>query len=247
MLKNQYVSKINGTNLKKKRIETILSLFFEKKMCYNALNDERKEEKMFRFFKVFALTLAFVWTSGVSFAQLPANPWVAQPPSPNNGYFGENISNGAGSDITDSPIYSNNASGGEILPVDPWARGRDRSGIRTWRGSGQQGKLNYIGEGTTFNMGDQEYLAPEVNRHNMVVMLDHLRKMGYQIPQSYNEKVQNMPAKYRQKLQESISDVHGASDPFSGVFVGLMNTIENSTGLSFDNILFNTVDILGTD
>ena len=81
----------------------------------------------------------------------------------------------------------------------------------------------------------------------MVVMLDHLRKMGYQIPESYNTKVQNMPAKYREQLQESVSNVQNANDPFSNVFVGLLNTIENSTGLSFDNILFNTVNILGTD
>jgi len=180
-------------------------------------------------------------------AQLPANPWQVQPPSPNDGYFGNNIADAAGSDITDSPIYANNAGGGEILPVDPWARARDRSGVRTWRGSGQHGKLNYIGEGTTFNTGDQEMLAPEVNRHNMVIMLDHLRKMGYKIPKSYDEKIKNMPSSYRAELQESVVDVNGAEDPFSKVFVGMLGTIENATGLSFDNILFNTIDILGTD
>lgn len=202
---------------------------------------------MFRFLKIMSLVAVFSAFATGSNAQLPANPWTAQPPSPNHGYFGDNIADAAGSDITDAPIYANNASGGEILPVDPWARSRDRSGVRTWRGSGQHGKLNYIGEGTTFNTGDQEYLAPEVNRHNMVVMLDHLRKMGYQIPESYNTKVQNMPAKYREQLRESVSNVQNANDPFSNVFVGLLNTIENSTGLSFDNILFNTVNILGTD
>lgn len=202
---------------------------------------------MFHPVKILSIAVLLSGISTFAYAQLPANPWTAQPPAPNSGYFGENAAAGAGSDITNAPVYSNNAGGGEILPVDPWARSRDRSGIRTWRGSGQQGKLNYIGEGTTFNAGDQEYLAPEVNRHNMVVMLDHLRKMGYQIPESYNQKVQNMPTKYRQQLQESIADVNNASDPFSGVFVGLLNTIENSTGLSFDNILFNTVDILRTD
>ena len=202
---------------------------------------------MFRLGKIFIITFALVCAGNFAYAQLPANPWVPQAPAPNNGYFGDNVADAAGSDITDAPIYSNNANGGEILPVDPWARARDRSGVRTWRGSGQQGKLNYIGEGTTFNTGDQEYLAPEVNRHNMIVMLDHLRKMGYQIPESYNEKVQNMPARYRQQLRDSMTDLHGASDPFSEVFVGLMNTIDNSTGLSLDNILFNSVNILGTD
>ncbi len=197
-----------------------------------------------RFFITIAL---FAYVASAN-AQLPANPWTPQPPSPNSGYFGDNVGQDTqGGDITKTPIYANNAGGGEILPVDPWARSRDTSGIRTWRGSGQQGKLNYIGEGTIFNEGDQEYLAPEVNRHNMVVMLDHLRKMGYQIPESYNQKIQNMPSAYRVQLKDSVEDVHKADDPFSKVFIGMLNTIENATGLSFDNILFNTVDILGTD
>ena len=182
-------------------------------------------------------------------AQLPVNPWQVQGPNPNNGYMGENIGNGTnGADITDAPIYSSNSSGGEITPVDPWARARDRSGVRTWRGSGQHGKLNYIGEATTYDtaMG-QEMIAPEVNRHNMVVMLDHLRKMGYKIPESYNQKVQNMPETYRVNLQEHIVDVEAATDPFSQSFVSMLNSIENHTGLDLNNILFNTLDILGTD
>ncbi len=191
--------------------------------------------------------IALLLFSSAAYAQLPASPWVAQKPSPNSGYFGDNIADAAGSDIVDSPIYAGNASGSDILPVDPWARARDRSGVRTWRGSGQHGKLNYIGEGTTFNTGDQEMLAPEVNRHNMVVILDHLRKMGYKIPQSYNDKIKNMPSAYRAELRESIGDVGNAQDPFSKSFVGMLNTIENTTGLDFGNILFNTLDILGTD
>lgn len=202
---------------------------------------------MFRSVKLAAFALLFSCLATFARAQLPANPWTPQPPSPNSGYFGNNIADAAGSDIVDAPIYANNSGGGEILPVDPWARSRDRSGVRTWRGSGQHGKLNYIGEGTIFNEGDQEMMAPEVNRHNMVVMLDHLRKMGYKIPQSYDQKIQNMPSKYRAQLRENVENVGTGTDPFSKVFVGLLNTIENSTGLSFDNILFNTVDILSTD
>ncbi len=182
-----------------------------------------------------------------AYAQLPASPWVPQEPTPNDGYFGENIADATGGDIKDAPIYASNSGGGEILPVDPWARIRDRSGVRTWRGSGQQGKLNYIGDGTGFSNGDMEQLAPEVNRHNMIVMLDHLRKLGYKIPKSYDDKVKNMPASYRAKLVDSIEESQNASDPFSKVFTGMMNTIENSTGLSMDNILLNTMDLLSTD
>jgi len=202
---------------------------------------------MLRLIKTLFFTALFICCAPVLHAQLPASPWTPQAPSPNNGYFGDNIADAAGSDITDSPIYAGNASGGEILPVDPWARARDRSGVRTWRGSGQHGKLNYIGEGTIFNTGDMEMLAPEVNRHNMVVILDHLRKMGYHIPQSYNQKIQNMPSAYKAKLRESVGDVGVADDPFSKSFVSMLGAIEKQTGLDFGNILFNTMDILGTD
>lgn len=201
---------------------------------------------MFRSLKMSFLVLLL--STAVSYAQLAANPWVVQEPSPNDGYFGDNVGqNTNGGDIVNAPIYAGNSSGGEILPVDPWARARDTSGIRTWRGSGQQGKLNYVGEGTFFNTGDLEMLAPEVNRHNMVVMLDHLRKMGYKIPESYDEKVKNMPANYRAKLRSSMDQVQDSNDPFSRMFTGLLGSIESATGLSVDNILFNTVDILGTD
>lgn len=177
-------------------------------------------------------------------AQLPANPWA---PHPNDGYFGNNASNDTAQDITNAPVYKD-TNGGQIIPVDPWARARDRSGIKTWRGSGQHGKLNYIGEATTYTdaMG-QEMIAPEVNRHNMIVMLDHLRNMGYKIPSSYDQKIKNMPKTYTQYLRQSISDVGKANDPFSESFVNILKSVENYSGLDFNNILFNTMDILGTD
>ena len=144
---------------------------------------------------VFAVLGVLIHT-GSAFAQLPANPWVPQAPSPNDGYFGEEIGNSTqGGDVVTAPSYAEGPTDGNILPVDPWARARDRSGVRTWRGSGQHGKLNYIGEATTFTTASgQEMIAPEVNRHNMVVMLDHLRNMGYKIPESYNDKIKAMPS-----------------------------------------------------
>lgn len=205
---------------------------------------------MIKLAKIFAVSGLLLWATG-AYAQLPANPWTPQPPSPNDGYFGNNAGNGTnGGDIVDAPIYGGNASGGEILPVDPWARARDRSGVRTWRGSGQHGKLNYIGEATTYTtaMG-QEMIAPEVNRHNMIIMLDHLRNMGYKIPESYNDKVKNMPAEYKDYLQQSLTDVtsNAGKDPLSLMFSNVYNIMENYTGLDFNNLLFNTMDILGTD
>lgn len=197
-------------------------------------------------FSLIFTACSLCFTATLAFAQLPGNPWA---PHPNDGYFGENVGNGTnGGDITDAPIYGNNDGGGQIIPVDPWARARDRSGIRTWRGSGQHGKLNYIGEATTWTTASgQEMIAPEVNRHNMIVMLEHLRKMGYKIPDSYDQKIKDMPKNYTAYLRQSVDDIGRGTDPFTKSFVNILRSVENYSGLDFNNILFNTMNILGTD
>ncbi len=183
--------------------------------------------------------------AGSAAAQLPSNPWA---PHPNDGYFGDNVAN---TDQTQAPVYNNTSNGGEILPVDPWARARDKSGIKTWRGSGQHGKLNYIGEGTTYtDAKGQEMIAPEVNRHNMNVALEHLRKMGYKIPESYDEGIKNMPKNYAKKLRQAYDNLLQADvkdDPLGGIANGMMEGFERGTGLDIENLLFNSIDILSTD
>lgn len=189
--------------------------------------------------------LSVLLIGSAAFAQLPSNPWA---PNPNDGNFGNNV---ADTDITKAPVYENNSSGGEILPVDPWARARDKSGIKTWRGSGQHGKLNYIGEATTFTGAKgQEMIAPEVNRHNMNVALDHLRRMGYKIPDSYDQGVSNMPKNYAKHLREAYDQLLQAdvkTDPFGGIANGMMEGFEKNTGLDIENLLFNSIDVLSTD
>lgn len=189
--------------------------------------------------------LGIILMAGSAAAQLPSNPWA---PHPNDGYFGDNVAN---TDQTQAPVYNNTSNGGEILPVDPWARARDKSGIKTWRGSGQHGKLNYIGEGTTYtDAKGQEMIAPEVNRHNMNVALEHLRKMGYKIPESYDEGIKNMPKNYAKKLRQAYDNLLQADvkdDPLGGIANGMMEGFERGTGLDIENLLFNSIDILSTD
>lgn len=178
-------------------------------------------------------------------AQLPANPWL---PNPNDGYFGDNLPEKGPDTSPNAPAYENGPTNGDILPVDPWARARDRSGIVTWRGSGQHGKLNYVGEATTYTDAQgQEMIAPEVNRHNMLVMTEHLRNMGYKIPESYDQKIKDMPKAYGKLLRENYDKVFSAEDPFGKSFSRILTDVEDGTGLDFENILFNTMDILGTD
>ena len=194
-------------------------------------------------------TQTYLWSAAAvllvttaAMAQLPANPWDI---NPNDGYMGNNVAN---TDVTQAPVYQDTANGGEILPVDPWARARDKSGIKTWRGSGQHGKLNYIGEATTY--GDaygQEMIAPEVNRHNMLVATQHLRDLGYKIPESYDENIKNMPQAYARHLREAYNGLGHQGNPFDTMFSGLLDVVEDQSGLDMENILFNSIDILSTD
>lgn len=181
-------------------------------------------------------------------AQLSANPWVVSKPHPNSGDYrgNSNVVYNSGGDNVTAPMYEVNE--GKIVAVDPWARARDKSNIRTWRGSGNHGKLNYIGEATTYTDAQgQEMIAPEVNRHNMLIILEHLRNLGYKIPRSYDQKIRDLPKNYGILLRENYNTVEGASDPFSNVLTQIMHDIEEGTGLDFNNLLFNTVDLLGTD
>ena len=200
---------------------------------------------MKKLFSTLALAAALVTAEGAS-AQLPANPWEI---SPNDGTF-DNVDYATSTEdaVTQAPMYGNGPTDGEVLPVDPWAKARDKSGIETWRGSGQHGRLNYVGEATTFGDAQgQEMIAPEVNRHNMLVGLEHLRKLGYKIPASYDEKIKNLPNTYRRILRENYTKLHSADDPFGRSFVHIMDGIEEGTGLDLENILFNPLDNLGPD
>lgn len=195
--------------------------------------------------KKFAYLLAgasCLLTAVSAFAQLPSNPWEIKP---NEGYMGDNV---ADTDVTHAPVYDNTANGGEILPVDPWARARDKSGIKTWRGSGQHGKLNYIGEATTYgNAMGQEMIAPEVNRHNMLVATQHLRNLGYKIPASYDQGIKDLPKNYAKQLREAYDGLGHQNNPFDTMFSGFIDVVEDGTGLDMENILFNSIDILSTD
>ena len=195
--------------------------------------------------KKFAYLLAgasCLLTAASAFAQLPSNPWEIKP---NEGYMGDNV---ADTDVTHAPVYDNTANGGEILPVDPWARARDKSGIKTWRGSGQHGKLNYIGEATTYgNAMGQEMIAPEVNRHNMLVATQHLRNLGYKIPASYDQGIKDLPKNYAKQHREAYDGLGHQNNPFDTMFSGFIDVVEDGTGLDMENILFNSIDILSTD
>ena len=193
---------------------------------------------------IFAVAIQFVVVAPV-WAQLPANPFNT---SENNGVMPYNQTNSTKDSVTKSPMYADGETGEAVLPVDPWANARDRSGIETWRGSGQHGRLNYVGEATTYTDAQgQEMIAPEVNRHNMIVGLKHLRSLGYHIPNDYDDKVKNLPSAYKNKLDASLQELDTSSNPISVLAKKFMQIFESATGLDLRNILATTMKLLGTD
>ena len=118
----------------------------------------------------------------------------------------------------------------------------------SWRGSGQFGKLDYTGEVTTYDTAQgQEMLAPEVNQHNIKVMLDHLRNLGYKIPESYNNKYANFLSDYKAELQSTYNSIGHQNNPFDTMFSGLLDAFESGTGLDVENLLFNSLNLLSRD
>jgi hypothetical protein len=189
---------------------------------------------------------AMLLFSASSWAQTPKNPFRT---TENDGVFSDvKGTSTAKKAVTTAPIYKDTVTGGDILPVDPWASARDRSGKVTWRGSGRHGRLNYVGEATTYTDAQgQEMIAPEVNRNNMVVGLDHLRKLGYKIPAEYDTIIKKAPSSYKNKLQKAMASTKAAGDPFSRSLMKMMDITEKGTGLDLENIMFNSLRLLGTD
>lgn len=117
-----------------------------------------------------------------------------------------------------------------------------------WRGSGRYGKLNYTGEVTTYGTAfGQEMLAPEVNNHNMKVMLQHLRDLGYKIPDSYDDKFQNFTQDYARDLRKAYDGLGHQNNPFDTMFSGFLDVVEDQSGLDMENLLFNSIDLISKD
>ena len=115
----------------------------------------------------------------------------------------------------------------------------------SWRGSGKFGNLDYTGSVTTYGTAyGQEMLAPEVNSHNMKVMLQHLRNLGYKIPESYDTKFQDFLSDYAKDLKNAYNGLGHQNNPFDTMFSGFLDVVEDQTELDMENILFNSIDLI---
>ncbi len=104
---------------------------------------------------------------------------------------------------------------------------------------------DYVGEKTTWNtaMGQRE-IAPDVNITNMLLMTQHLRNVGYQIPTGLDDLINTAPQKLKKEIYESLTLVHSSSHPASKATDAFMRIFEQKTGMSIDNLITNSIRII---
>ena len=124
------------------------------------------------------------------------------------------------------------ASGAKADPTNP----RDLP-LPTWTGTN-----------TTWNVAmGQEMIAPEINKQNMLSMAQHLRRLGYIVPDTLDSAIANAPEKTRLALVEDMNKIQnsgGRDSPMLQAIGKITRDLEANYGFSFENILDNSMRIL---
>jgi len=107
----------------------------------------------------------------------------------------------------------------------------------------------FVGENTTWTKAQgQKSIAPEVNIANMLIMTDHLRKLGYKIPPEFDEFIRKSPENLRKKIMGALQDIRDSSDNKSDIveysFARVLSVVEKQTGFDLTNIFDTTFNLL---
>ena len=159
-------------------------------------------------------------------AQLPSNPWATQSPV---------------QDRLNNSIVTTRES--EAVRV--------RQGIGDSPGERDQYKIDrtqFTGEATTWGEAQgQEMIAPEVNTSNILLMTNHLRKVGYQIPAEYDDYIKEAPTWYKEKYLSALQELNSATmdkDPITGIAQNFRKFIEEKTGVSLENFVNTSFNVI---
>ena len=132
------------------------------------------------------------------------------------------------------------------LVSDPWAGkspavDKVQSSVNTLN----QKLPDFVGENTTWNtaMGQKE-IAPDVNITNMLLMTQHLRNMGYQIPEGLDNLINTAPQKLRNEIATAMYQLKNSDHPIATIETGLADIFERNTGLSLENLIMNSLRII---
>ncbi len=179
--------------------------------------------------RLIPLSLLFCAVSfSVTASDLPADPWA-----------------------TRSPVEDRMYNTSEILNVREGTAVRVRQGIGDSAGELDSYKIDrtqYTGEATTFGKAyGQEMIAPEVNKANILLMTEHLRKVGYGIPKEYDSYITNAPAWYQRQYMEALKELEsagGSKSPILKMPHDFKAFIESKTGLSLENFVDTSFKVI---
>lgn len=137
------------------------------------------------------------------------------------------------------------------LAADPWATQTPAADKLTHQQqTGAPNTLhqqlpNFVGENTTWNtaMGQKE-IAPDANITNMLLMTQHLRNMGYQIPDGLDTLINTAPQKIRNEIAMAMAQLKSSSHPIAAIETSLADIFEANTGLSLENLIMNSLRIV---
>ncbi|MDY6408104.1 MAG: hypothetical protein SPL08_05350 [Pseudomonadota bacterium] len=141
------------------------------------------------------------------------------------------------------------STAGAQLAADPWAThsaAQDKIKYQTQSlNTLERSKPQFIGENTTWNtaMGQRE-IAPDANITNMLLMTQHLRNMGYQIPDGLDNLINTAPKKLRNEIAQAMADLKSSSHPIARIETSLEEIFERNTGLSLENLIMNSLRII---
>ncbi len=161
-------------------------------------------------------------------SDLPADPWA-----------------------TRSPVEDRMYNTSEILNVREGTAVRVRQGIGDAPGELDGYKMDrtkYTGEATTFGVAyGQEMIAPEVNKANILLMTEHLRKVGYAIPKEYDTYIKNAPAWYQRQYMQALQELDssgGSESPILKMSHDFKAFVERKTGLSLENFVDTSFKVI---
>lgn len=135
------------------------------------------------------------------------------------------------------------------LPSNPWSN-RSPAQDKMIRQKSAPNTLNqklpeFVGENTvwTVAMGQKE-IAPDANITNMLLMTQHLRNMGYQIPDGLDTLINTAPQKLRNEIAAAMIQLRHSNHPVATIETSLADIFESQTGLSLENLIMNSLRII---
>ena len=134
------------------------------------------------------------------------------------------------------------------LAADPWATtsaAQEKMQKQSAPNTLHQQLPQFVGENTTWNtaMGQRE-IAPDANITNMLLMTQHLRNMGYQIPDGLDNLISTAPRKLRNEIAQAMTELKSSSHPIARIERSLTAIFEKNTGLSLENLIMNSLRII---